>query len=64
MAEAYIRLDETDDDIHSALDPYGAEAPAELFAVAVEAYFETPIPLKKQYPRLYAELLAFFNVEV
>jgi len=63
MADAYIRLDETGDDAHTALDPYGAEAPAELFAVAVEAFFETPGPLRKQCPELYAELLAFFNVE-
>lgn len=64
MAEAYIRLaDIGDDDSHSALDPYGAEAPAELFAVAVEAFFETPGPLKRQYPELYTELEAFFNVE-
>ncbi len=62
LAKAYIHLGDTiEDDIHTALDPYGAEAPAELFAVAVEAYFETPGPLKEQYPRLYAELTAFFN---
>lgn len=62
MAEAYIRLSEIDDARIPALDSYGAEAPAELFAVAVEAFFETPVPLRKQYPGLYAELFAFFNL--
>ncbi len=62
LAKAYRRLDKSlGNSRSSALDDYGAEAPAELFAVAIEAYFETPSPLKQQYPELYAELDAFLN---
>ena len=39
-----------------ALDDYGAESPAELFAVAVESYFETPAELRRQYPELHAQV--------
>ena len=60
LAKAYQRLDRSlGNSRSSALDDYGAEAPAELFAVALEAYFETPSQLKQQYPELYAELEAF-----
>lgn len=62
LAKAYRRLDRSlGNSRSSALDDYGAEAPAELFAVAVEAYFETPSPLKQQYPELFAQLEAFLN---
>lgn len=45
-----------------ALDDYGAESPAELFAVAVESYFETPVELRRQYPELHAQLEALLEV--
>lgn len=62
LAKAYRRLDKASyTPRSSALDDYGAEAPAELFAVAIEAYFETPSPLKQQYPELFAELDAFLK---
>ena len=62
LAKAYRRLDKASyTPRSSALDDYGAEAPAELFAVAIEAYFETPSPLKQQYPELFAQLEAFLN---
>lgn len=46
-----------------ALDEYGAESPAELFAVAVESYFETPAELRRQYPGLFAQLTHLLDVE-
>jgi Mlc titration factor MtfA (ptsG expression regulator) len=57
LSDAYIRLDrDPPNRRRPALDDYGAEAPAELFAVAVESYFETPDELKRQYPELHAAL--------
>ncbi|MEO0666130.1 MAG: M90 family metallopeptidase, partial [Pseudomonadota bacterium] len=43
------------------LDPYGATAPEELFAVAVEAFFETPRDLMHEEPEIYRELVAYFR---
>ncbi|MEO1796329.1 MAG: M90 family metallopeptidase [Pseudomonadota bacterium] len=43
------------------LDPYGATAPEELFAVAVEAFFETPRDLMREEPEIYRELAAYFG---
>lgn len=46
-----------------ALDDYGAESPAELFAVAVESFFETPDELRRQYPALHEQLEALLGGE-
>jgi Mlc titration factor MtfA (ptsG expression regulator) len=43
------------------IDPYGAESPAEFFAVCVEAFFEKPRPLENRHPELYAELRDYFR---
>ncbi|MEM9854742.1 MAG: M90 family metallopeptidase [Pseudomonadota bacterium] len=43
------------------LDAYGATAPEELFAVAVEAFFETPIELLREEPALYRALSKYFQ---
>jgi hypothetical protein len=43
------------------LDEYGATDPAEFFAVATETFFETPIDLRRAYPRLYEELKRFYQ---
>ena len=43
------------------LDPYGAESPAEFFAVMSEAFFETPLLLQEQYPGVYAQLSRFYR---
>ena len=45
------------------LDPYGAESPAEFFAVMSEAFFETPDLLHQQYPEVYAQLRLFYRQE-
>jgi Mlc titration factor MtfA (ptsG expression regulator) len=42
------------------LDPYGAEMPTEFFAVASEAFFETPELLNREYPDVYAQLRGFY----
>ncbi|HUV35875.1 MAG TPA: M90 family metallopeptidase, partial [Patescibacteria group bacterium] len=43
------------------LDEYGAEDPAEFFAVATEFFFEMPVELKARHPELYAELRKFYR---
>ncbi len=47
----------------TALDPYGATAPAEFFAVATETFFEKPHQLAATYPELYAELEQYYQVQ-
>ncbi|MDO8464233.1 MAG: zinc-dependent peptidase [Gallionella sp.] len=47
--------------METALDPYGAESPAEFFAVASEAFFETPHALQREYPDVYRQLAAFYR---
>jgi MtfA peptidase len=44
----------------SALDPYGAHDPVEFLAVAVEAFFEVPLALRRRHAELYALLSAYF----
>lgn len=43
------------------LDPYGADSPAEFFAVAVETFFEMPAELKEHHPDLYDLLSRYFR---
>jgi len=47
--------------LETALDPYGAESPAEFFAVTSEAFFETPHALQQEYPDVYRQLAAFYR---
>ena len=43
------------------LDPYAAEHEAEFFAVASEAFFESPHALKGEYPALYDLFRGFYR---
>jgi len=43
------------------LDPYGAESPAEFFAVATEAFFERPRNLRMRHPELYDQLRRYYR---
>ncbi|HME88258.1 MAG TPA: M90 family metallopeptidase [Chthoniobacterales bacterium] len=47
--------------IPTLLDTYGATNAAEFFAVSVEAFFERPMMLRAQHPRLYGELQNYFK---
>jgi Mlc titration factor MtfA (ptsG expression regulator) len=47
--------------IPTVLDTYGAENPAEFFAVVTEAFFERPRALRARHPELYAEFARFFR---
>jgi Mlc titration factor MtfA (ptsG expression regulator) len=43
------------------IDPYAAETPGEFFAVASEAFFETPERLAPAYPAVYEQLRLFYR---
>jgi Mlc titration factor MtfA (ptsG expression regulator) len=43
------------------LDPYGAEAPEEFFAVAAESFFVTPADLLAEHPDFYRLLAGYFR---
>jgi Mlc titration factor MtfA (ptsG expression regulator) len=45
----------------TVLDSYGAEDPAEFFAVATETFFERATDLARHHPRLYDELRRFYR---
>lgn len=45
----------------TVLDPYGGEGPEEFFAVAAEAFFVAPRPMKKEQPALYRLLSGYFQ---
>ena len=43
------------------LDPYGAEALEEFFAVASEAFFVNPLALQAEHAALYAMFVRFYR---
>ncbi len=43
------------------IDAYGAETPAEFFAVVTETFFERPRALKRRHPELYGVLESYFR---
>ena len=45
----------------SELSPYGLTGPEELFAVAVEAFFQTPVVLARSHSDLYEFLSSYFR---
>lgn len=45
----------------TALDPYGAEAPEEFFAVASEAFFVSPQLLRDEHPAFHGMLARFYR---
>src|SRR6516225_3994184 len=47
--------------VPTLLNTYGASDPAEFFAVSVEAFFEQPLALRTNHPKLYAELRTYFQ---
>lgn len=45
----------------TTLDPYAATSPAEFFAVASEAFFETPRLLEREMPAVYEQLALYYR---
>ncbi|HEV3262469.1 MAG TPA: M90 family metallopeptidase [Gemmataceae bacterium] len=62
MTAEFNRL-RNDADAHrpTLLDPYGATNETEFFAVATECFFEQPVELARQHPRLYELLRDYYH---
>lgn len=61
---AYTRFcQQVDSGLDTVLDPYAAEHPAEFFAVAAEAFFETPCDLRDAFPAVYGQLQTYFGMD-
>jgi Mlc titration factor MtfA (ptsG expression regulator) len=64
FSAAYERLCRLEDaGIETILDPYATTDPGEFFAVASEAFFETPMNLRADFPAVYAQLAAFYGLD-
>ncbi|WP_226648377.1 zinc-dependent peptidase [Microbulbifer variabilis] len=50
-------------DSPSVLDLYGAQSPAEFFAVATESFYTTPKAMRSLHPELYNELSHFYRLD-
>jgi Mlc titration factor MtfA (ptsG expression regulator) len=62
LADEHERFaDRVEGDEETFLDPYGAEALEEFFAVGAEAFFVAPEELEREEPRLYRLLAEFFR---
>lgn len=46
----------------TVIDAYGAENPAEFFAVATETFFEKPDQLHERYPEIYEQLVQYYGL--
>jgi hypothetical protein len=46
----------------SLIDPYGASAPEEFFAVASETFFMQPQAMHEQHPALFAQLAQYYGL--
>jgi len=57
--EAFCAL--VDSGVDTVVDPYGAEAVEEFFAVAVEAFFVAPVPFKRESAAMYELLAGYFR---
>ena len=59
---AYARFcGAVDRELPTRMDPYGAEHPAEFFAVASETFFTDAAGLRDEFPAVYRELSAFYR---
>jgi hypothetical protein len=62
LADEYEAFaDAVDAEEDTFLDPYGAQALEEFFAVAAEAFFVAPTELQDEQPRVYDLLQSFFR---
>ena len=52
---------DVDDGYETVVDPYGAEAVEEYFAVAVEAFFIEPVAFRDESPAMYELLAGYFK---
>ncbi len=62
LSSEYERLrDDVQRRRETFLDPYGAQEPAEFFAVVTEAFFMLPRELREEHPQLYEQFRQFFQ---
>ncbi len=61
LSRAYARLQSEAEWGGGFIDPYGAESPAEFFAVASEHFFLAPEALQREAPELYGQLRLFYR---
>ncbi|HSD44912.1 MAG: zinc-dependent peptidase [Bacteroidota bacterium] len=62
LESAYARfVGMVDREKETLLDPYGAEHPAEFFAVTSEAFFTDPHALREEFPGVYEQLKLFYR---
>jgi hypothetical protein len=61
QAEYDQLLDDLDEGYDTLIDEYGAESPAEFFAVVTETFFELPLDLQAEHPELYHALKQYFR---
>jgi hypothetical protein len=62
MTTEYHRLiSRTRRGAHTLLDPYGTVSEAEFFAVATECFFEQPLAMEHEHPKLYELFRDFFR---
>ncbi len=61
---AYARLQsEVSNGVQGLINHYGAQDPAEFFAVVSEVFFEQPAALAAEFPALYSELAGYYKVD-
>ncbi len=64
LSQAYGHLlDQVQRGEQGLLNHYGAQSPAEFFAVATEAFFELGAEMAEHYPALYQELSGYYKVD-
>jgi hypothetical protein len=57
--ERFVQRVEADE--ATALDPYGASAPEEFFAVASESFFVDPLRMRTEHEALYAQFQKYYG---
>ena len=64
FTQAYNTLCErVNSGVDTTLDPYATTSPAEFFAVASQAFFETTISLETNFPAVYAQLSQLYGID-
>lgn len=64
LGAEYARLQHhADAELDTLFDYYGAEHPAEFFAVVTEVFFEQPKEMAAMHPELYRQLKNFYRVD-
>lgn len=59
---AHLRQ-QADAELDTLFDYYGAESPAEFFAVITEVFFEQPQEMAAMHPELYRQLQRFYRID-